>query len=171
MLSTALLYFATTFAYNLGEMSTEQATKMQLVMRNTNHSSDPSMKPDQSVQVGSDRLSPSFEDSRNQPKNFRRRAYVLLSYGASKLLHCATFAAALACRDIADDRYDVVIMRMGDPFDAEELPEGVIQRKVLALRQKSPTGGDQGLENFGLQSFASMLRWYLSIMMYWFVGH
>lgn len=78
---------------------------------------------------------------------------MLLSYGASKLLHCATFAAALACRDIADDRYDVVIMRMGDPFDAEELPEGVIQRKVLAPATKESNGGGSRFGKLWLAEF------------------
>jgi len=59
-----------------------------------------------------------------------RRAYVLLSYGSDASQHCATIAAALACRDVATERYDVIIFRIGTLLSERDLPKGVTQKLV-----------------------------------------
>ena len=73
--------------------------------------------------------------------NFQgKRAYALLSYGSAKSLHCATMAAAIACRDVATQRYEVIILRIGKPLDERDIPHGVTQKLVDFPSTKEANG-------------------------------
>lgn len=69
-----------------------------------------------------------------------KRAYALLSYGSDKSLHCATMAAALACQDVATERYEVIILRIGLPIDEHDIPRGVTQKLVDFPATKEANG-------------------------------
>ena len=63
--------------------------------------------------------------------NFQgKRAYALLSYGSAKSLHCATMAAAIACRDVAAQLYEVVILRLGQALGKRDIQHGGNQKLV-----------------------------------------
>ena len=83
----------------------------------------------------------------------QKRAYALLSYGDSKDMLCATLAAALACRTVANDQYDVIIMRLGTPIDEYIVPAGVIQRAVHAPVTSEANGRGKRFGKFWFSEF------------------